>query len=123
MSLVITSPNGAPEIVEGDDLAAILVGLVGPSGLEDGDIVVATSKIVAKAEGRVRVATREAMVAAETVRVVAQRGPTTIARTRHGLTLAAAGVDASNVASGTIVLLPVDPDGSARKIRNGLLDL
>jgi dehydro coenzyme F420 reductase / coenzyme F420-0:L-glutamate ligase / coenzyme F420-1:gamma-L-glutamate ligase len=63
---------------------------------------------------------REQAIEAETARVVARRGPTTIAQTRHGLVLAAAGVDASNTAPGTVVLLPEDPDGSARQLRKGL---
>ena len=61
--------------------------------LREGDIVVITSKIVSKAEGRVVATSREEAIQAETVRVVAQRGATTIAQTRHGLVLAAAGVD------------------------------
>ena len=65
--------------------------------LADGDVVVVTSKVVSKAEGRVRAGTREDALPGETARVVARRGPTTIVRTRHGLTLAAAGIDASNV--------------------------
>ena len=77
-----------------------------------------TSKVVSKAEGRVRArATATRRVAAETVRVVARRGPTSIVRTRHGLTMAAAGVDASNVEPGHVVLLPADPDASARALR------
>ena len=101
-----------------------LLGDDGPeNGLLDGDVVAVTSKVVAKSEGRVRAGTREDAVEAETVRVVARRGPTTIARTRHGLTMAAAGVDASNVAQGHVVLLPLDPDASARAIRQRLAEL
>jgi coenzyme F420-0:L-glutamate ligase/coenzyme F420-1:gamma-L-glutamate ligase len=124
--LTVWAPDGAPEVAQGDDLAAILVALLGtdgPHALVDGDVVAVTSKVVAKAEGRVWAGTREDAVAAETVRVVARRGPTTIVRTRHGLTMAAAGVDASNVATGHVVLLPVDPDASARAIRRRLADL
>ena len=127
MKLTVWAPDGAPEVAAGDDLAAMLVALLGNDGPEDGlldgDVVAVTSKVVAKAEGRVRAGTREDAVAAETVRVVARRGPTTIARTRHGLTMAAAGVDASNVAVGHVVLLPVDPDASARAIRQRLAEL
>ena len=83
-------------------------------------MVAVTSKVVSKAEGRVRAGGREGALAAETARVVARRGPTTIARTHHGLTLAAAGIDASNVAAGSHVLLPEDPDASARRIRDGI---
>ncbi len=122
MSLEVWAPDGAPEIGEGADLGAVLLGLSGP-GLEDGDIVVVTSKVVAKAEGRVRPGNREDAIAEETVRVVARRGSTAIVRTRHGLTMAAAGVDASNVEAGQVVLLPVDPDASARAIRRRLREL
>ena len=60
------------------------------------------------------------MIAAETLRTVARRGPTRIVRTRAGLVLAAAGVDRSNVAAGTILLLPEDPDASAARLRDEL---
>ena len=90
--------------------------------LRDGDIVVVTSKVVSKAEGRISALPREQAIEAETVRVVASRGDTTIAQTRHGLVLAAAGVDASNTAPGTVVLLPEDPDESARRLRKALRD-
>jgi coenzyme F420-0:L-glutamate ligase/coenzyme F420-1:gamma-L-glutamate ligase len=123
VSLTITAPDGAPEIGPGDDLAEILAGLLGPEDLRDGDIVVVTSKVVAKAEGRVRAGSREDAITAETVRVVARRGSTAIVRTSQGLTLAAAGVDASNVAAGHVVLLPEDPDASARRIRRRLLEI
>ncbi len=111
---------GLPEVREGDDIAA----LVAPAGLRDGDIVVVTSKIVSKAEGRVLVASdREKAIDAETVRVVARRGPTRIVQTRQGLVLAAAGVDASNTEPGTVLLLPEDCDASARRIRARLREL
>lgn len=109
---------GLPEIRPGDDLARLVAA---HAQLRDGDIVVVTSKIVSKAEGRlVAGADREAAIDSETVRLVARRGPTRIVETRHGLVLAAAGVDASNVAPGTVALLPQDPDASARKLRAGL---
>ena len=114
---------GIPEIVPGADLAAVIAeAAVAPGGpsLFDGDILVVTSKVVSKAEGRVAVMPREDAIAAETVRVVARRGPMTIAQTRHGLVMAAAGVDESNTAPGTVVLLPVDPDESARRLRKAL---
>ena len=79
-----------------------------------------TSKIVSKAEGRVAAMSRDDAIAAETVRVVARRGATTISETRHGLVMAAAGVDESNTAPGTVVLLPEDPDESARRLRKAL---
>ncbi|HMD92656.1 MAG TPA: coenzyme F420-0:L-glutamate ligase [Trebonia sp.] len=120
---VIAVP-GLPEISAGDDLAALIAAALGRTepGLRDGDILVVTSKVVSKAEGRVVPATREDAIAAETVRVVARRGATTIAQTRHGFVLAAAGVDASNTAPGTVVLLPDDPDESARRLRKALRD-
>ena len=99
-------------------IAAALSG-TGPAP-RDGDILVVTSKVVSKAEGRVVATGREEAIAAETVRVVARRGPTTIAQTRHGFVLAAAGVDESNTAAGTVVLLPEDPDESARRLRKAL---
>jgi dehydro coenzyme F420 reductase / coenzyme F420-0:L-glutamate ligase / coenzyme F420-1:gamma-L-glutamate ligase len=110
--------TGLPEIAAGADLAA-LIAAAAPD-LRDGDILVVTSKVVSKAEGRVTAIPRDQAIEAETVRVVARRGPTTIAQTRHGLVLAAAGVDESNTAPGTVVLLPEDPDESARRIRKGL---
>ena len=116
--ITVQAPVGAPDVGQGDDLAALVAGLF---ELADGDIVTVTSKVVSKAEGRVRPGTREDALPDETQRVVARRGPTTIVRTRHGLTLAAAGIDASNVAPGTVVLLPEDPDASARAIRESLL--
>jgi len=113
----VFAPEGAPEIRSGDDLVEIVVPLL---ELADGDVVVVTSKVISKAEGRVRAGTREAALAEETVRVVARRGGTAIVRTRQGLTMAAAGIDASNVEPGHVVLLPVDPDASARGLRTGL---
>jgi len=121
--LHVSGIPGIPEISPGDDLGALIAGAAraetGP-GLRDGDIVVVTSKVVSKAEGRVVSASREDAIAAETARVVARRGATTIAQTRHGFVLAAAGVDASNTAPGTVVLLPEDPDESARRLRKAL---
>ena len=112
--LRVLAPDGVGEVRRGDDLAALLVDRV---ALEDGDVVLVTSKAVSKAEGRLVSGTREEALPGETVRVVARRGPTQIVRTRHGLTLAAAGIDGSNVEPGSVVLLPVDPDASARAIR------
>ncbi|MEU8544957.1 coenzyme F420-0:L-glutamate ligase [Streptomyces sp. NPDC048717] len=120
--------DGIPEVAPGDDLAKLIASAVAPvsseasaSGLADGDILLVTSKIVSKAEGRSLVAAdREAAIDAETVRVVARRGPLRIVENRQGLVLAAAGVDASNTPAGTVLLLPEDPDASARRIREGL---
>ncbi len=119
-AFTVTGLTGIGEVAAGTDLAA-LVAAAAP-GLADGDILVITSKIVSKAEGRVVSADREAAIDAETVRVVARRGPSRIVQTRHGLVLAAAGVDASNTVPGTVALLPDDPDDSARRIRQGLRD-
>jgi coenzyme F420-0:L-glutamate ligase / coenzyme F420-1:gamma-L-glutamate ligase len=114
--------HGLPEVQPGDDLGA-LVASAAPD-LADGDVVVVTSKVVSKAEGQVRsAAARDEAITAETVRVVAVRGDTRIVQTRHGLVLAAAGVDASNTRVGTVVLLPVDPDASARRLRSRLREL
>jgi coenzyme F420-0:L-glutamate ligase/coenzyme F420-1:gamma-L-glutamate ligase len=116
--ITVLAPDGVPEVREGDDLASRLLAVV---DLQDGDVVVVTSKVVSKAEGRVVPGTdREAALPGETLRVVARRGATTIVRTHHGLTMAAAGIDASNVVKGSVVLLPVDPDASARRLRAAL---
>jgi coenzyme F420-0:L-glutamate ligase/coenzyme F420-1:gamma-L-glutamate ligase len=124
--------DGIGTIRAGDDLGALLadhlLGLAWPDGrhgLADGDIVVITSKVVSKAEGRTIAATsRDEAIGAETARVVATkqtpRGDTRIVQTHHGLVMAAAGVDASNVEAGYVILLPEDPDASARRIRAAL---
>ena len=110
---------GMPEVRAGDDLAKLIAAA--EPGLTDGDVLLVTSKIVSKAEGRIVEATdREAAIDAETVRVVARRGPLRIVENRQGLVMAAAGVDASNTPAGTVLLLPEDPDASARTIREGL---
>ena len=116
----VTAPDGAPEVLPGDDLVGLLLPLV---DLADGDVVVVTSKVVSKAEDRIRTGSREAALAGETVRVVARRGETAIVRNHLGLTMAAAGIDNSNVAAGSIVLLPVDPDASARAMREQLFTM
>ena len=87
------------------------------AGPADGDVVVVTSKIVSKAQGRLVRGTRTDHLDAESARVVAQRGDTTIVETHHGLVLAAAGIDASNVPAGMVALLPTDPDRAAADIR------
>ncbi|ROO51668.1 coenzyme F420-0:L-glutamate ligase/coenzyme F420-1:gamma-L-glutamate ligase [Micromonospora sp. Llam0] len=127
MRLEILPVTGIGEVVPGDDLAA-LIGDAAP-WLRDGDVLVVTSKIVSKAEGRLvdlpadeadRDRVRDQLLAAETAEVVARRGATRIVRTRHGFVMAAAGIDNSNVAPARLVLLPVDPDRSARQLRAGL---
>ncbi|MEO8291562.1 MAG: coenzyme F420-0:L-glutamate ligase [Actinomycetota bacterium] len=112
---------GVPEIEPGDDLGRILAPPLGAVGVRAGDVIAVTQKIVSKAEGRLAAAAdREAVVAAETVRVVARRGELVIAQTRHGLICANAGVDASNVPEGILSLLPEDPDASAERLRAAL---
>ena len=121
--LTVWAIEGIPEIVAGDDLAIIIGGLAGQ--LEEGDILAVTSKIVSKAEGRFVLATdREQAITDETVRVVATRehpgGVTRIVENRLGIVAAAAGVDASNTPEGTVLLLPLDPDASALRLRTAL---
>ncbi|MEJ5914095.1 coenzyme F420-0:L-glutamate ligase [Pseudokineococcus sp. 1T1Z-3] len=122
---------GVPEVRAGHDLGALLVDAVARAGLalRDDDVLVVASKVVAKAEGRsVRARSRAAAVEAETVRVVAERtmpgGVTTrVVESRSGPVLAAAGVDASDVEPGTVLLLPADPDASARALRARVTEL
>ncbi|GAB3036235.1 hypothetical protein GCM10027052_13050 [Parafrigoribacterium mesophilum] len=120
---------GIPEIVAGDDLAAIIGGALKSSKiqLQDGDILAITSKIVSKAEGRtVRAPAREDAITAETVRVVATRaypgGLTRIVENRLGLVMAAAGVDSSNTPNGTVLMLPKDPDATALALARAFRD-
>lgn len=124
MTLSVFAVPGIPEIVAGDDLASI-IGDRFTEPLGSGDILAITSKIVSKAEGRtIAAADREDAITAETVRVVATRkhagGVTRIVENPLGLVLAAAGVDSSNTPDGTVLLLPVDPDASARAICEAL---
>jgi coenzyme F420-0:L-glutamate ligase/coenzyme F420-1:gamma-L-glutamate ligase len=125
--ILIRPVPGIPEVRPGDDLAALIAGAA--PWLADGDVLVVTSKVVSKAEGRLvavpedgpeREAARDALLAAETARTVARRGPIRIVQTHHGYVMAAAGIDASNVERGHLALLPVDPDASARSLRAAL---
>ena len=130
--------EGIPEVVEGDDLAALIAERV---LLEDRDVVVISQKVVSKAEGRVvrldgvepserarelaagEDARRLEVILSEAAEIVRTRPPLVIAETRHGFVCASAGVDASNAPEdGTLVLLPVDPDASAARIRSGLAE-
>ena len=115
------APDGIGEVAAGTRLAPVVAAAVAadPHGpLRDGDIVVVTSKVVSKSQGLVRpAADRDAVISAETVRTVARRGPVRIVTNRQGLTLAAAGVDNSNVTAGSVLLLPIDPDASAAALR------
>jgi coenzyme F420-0:L-glutamate ligase / coenzyme F420-1:gamma-L-glutamate ligase len=131
---------GLPEVREGDDLAALIVER---GEVENGDVVVVAQKAVSKVEGRVvRIDELEPSAKArelagderdpreveavlrEAKRIVRERGPLVIAETRHGFICASAGVDHSNAPEpGTLVLLPVDPDASARRLRGRLHEL
>lgn len=141
--LQIAGIAGLPEIVPGTDLASVIHAASAASGmpLADGDVLVVTSKIVSKAEGRTvelsdvvpspfavewsaqwaKDAAVTEIVLREAKRVVRQIGPILITETHHGFVCANSGVDqSSSGAHGRAVLLPVDPDGSARLIRHGL---
>jgi coenzyme F420-0:L-glutamate ligase/coenzyme F420-1:gamma-L-glutamate ligase len=118
---------GLPEFRPGDDLGAALAGAA--PWLRDGDVVVVTSKVVSKCEGRLVAAPedpeerdelRRKLVDDEAVRVLARKGRTLITENRIGLVQAAAGVDGSNVGRAELALLPVDPDGSAAALRAAL---
>ncbi|HWS56932.1 MAG TPA: coenzyme F420-0:L-glutamate ligase, partial [Actinotalea sp.] len=124
--LEVWAPDGIGEVRPGDDLARV-VGDALDGTLADGDVVVVTSKVVSKAEGRVVAADdREQAITDETVRVVATRehpgGLLRIVQNRLGLVMAAAGVDASNTPAGSVLLLPLDPDDSARRLRAALAE-
>jgi coenzyme F420-0:L-glutamate ligase/coenzyme F420-1:gamma-L-glutamate ligase len=124
--ITLIAPDGVAEVRRGDDLADhFLEAVVSTSStdgapLADGDVVCVTSKVVSKAEGRVVAGDRNEAVVRETRRLVARRGELSIVVNRLGLTLAAAGVDASNVETGRVLLLPEDPDASARSFRSAV---
>jgi coenzyme F420-0:L-glutamate ligase/coenzyme F420-1:gamma-L-glutamate ligase len=129
--------TGIPELREGDDLAALILERV---ELEDGDVVVVAQKAISKIEGRVvrlddvepserarEIAGDEGdprrieWILREAARIVRVRAPLVICQTRHGFICASAGIDQSNTPEeGTLVLLPVDPDGSADRLRAAL---
>jgi coenzyme F420-0:L-glutamate ligase / coenzyme F420-1:gamma-L-glutamate ligase len=122
--------EGLPEFRPGDDLAAALAAAA--PWLQDGDVVVVTSKVLSKCEGRIvaapadpeeRDALRRKLIDEEAVRVLARKGRTLITENNLGLVQAAAGVDGSNIGSTELALLPVDPDGSAAALRTRLHDL
>ncbi|WP_037316163.1 coenzyme F420-0:L-glutamate ligase [Amycolatopsis orientalis] len=119
--------EGLPEFRPGDDLTGAIVSAA--PWLRSGDVLVVTSKIVSKAEGMLirvpadpdeRDAARRRLVEEESVRVIARINRTVITENKLGIVQAASGVDASNVASGEVALLPSDPDASALALRNGL---
>jgi coenzyme F420-0:L-glutamate ligase / coenzyme F420-1:gamma-L-glutamate ligase len=135
----IVPVGGLPEIREGDDLAALIAGR---ANLHDGDVLVVAQKAVSKAEGRVvRLADVEPsdearrlaghddprrleVILSESRRIVRARPPLVIAETRHGFVCASAGVDSSNAPeAGSVVLLPLDPDASATRLRERIREL
>ncbi|WP_153506416.1 coenzyme F420-0:L-glutamate ligase, partial [Cumulibacter manganitolerans] len=127
---VVRAITGLPDFRPGDDLAAAVC--TAAPWLEDGDILAVTSKAVSKVEGRLvptgtdeehRQRTRQQAIDDETVAVVAQRGGVRIVRTRQGMTMAAAGVDASNVNADEVALLPLDSDASAAALRARVREL
>jgi coenzyme F420-0:L-glutamate ligase/coenzyme F420-1:gamma-L-glutamate ligase len=126
-AIEILPVTGLPEFRPGDDLSAAVAAAA--PWLRDGDVVVVTSKVVSKCEGRLvpapeaaesRDRLRRKLVEAEAVRVLARRGHTLITENRLGVVQAASGVDGSNVAATELALLPVDPDTSAATLRAGL---
>lgn len=116
--------RGIPEVVEGDNLADLILAAGEP--ILDGDVLVVTQKVVSKAEGRLEAVdpddplSHKVIVEREAVRILRKRGDLLITETAHGFVCANAGIDLSNVARGYAALLPVDSDRSARKIRDGL---
>ena len=123
MTISLIPVSGMPEIQPGDILAEIISKV---AAIRDGDVLVVTQKIVSKAEGRLEAVdpadplAHKAIVEREAVRVLRRRGDLLITETNHGFVCANAGVDLSNVHEGWAALLPIDPDRSARRIRDGL---
>lgn len=122
--LTILPVHGLPEVQPGDRLADLIAGA---AELQDGDVVVVTQKVVSKAEGRIvdlgpgaEPGAHRRLVAGQSVRIVRRRGELVISETTHGFVCANAGIDRSNVEPGQAVLLPLDSDRSARRIRDGL---
>lgn len=116
--------ESVPKVKPGDDLAALLAAAC--PDLRDGDVLVVASKVVAKAEGKLEAVdphdplSHKPLVERESVRVLRRRGDLIISETKHGFVCANAGIDRSNVDDGWVVLLPDDPDRSARRLRDGL---
>jgi coenzyme F420-0:L-glutamate ligase / coenzyme F420-1:gamma-L-glutamate ligase len=116
--------EGIPVVTAGDDLAGMLAAAC--PDLRDGDVVVVASKVVAKAEGKVEAVdpddplSHKPLVERESVRILRRRGDLIISETKHGFVCANAGIDRSNVEDGWVVLLPDDPDRSARRLRDGI---
>jgi coenzyme F420-0:L-glutamate ligase/coenzyme F420-1:gamma-L-glutamate ligase len=113
--------EGVPEIAPGNDLGKLLFDAL-PERLQNRDVIVVTQKVVSKAEGRLITDNDRGHAAEnESARVLRRVGQMLISETRHGFVCANAGVDASNVPEGTVALLPLDPDLSARRLRAQLL--
>ncbi len=123
-ALVVFAPAGMPEVTTRTDLVAMILDAVAADShgpLEPGDVVVVTSKVVSKQEGRRRpVSELAAALAEESVRTVTRRGPMSVVESRLGLVQPAAGIDRSNVDADEILLLPLDPDASAARLQTGL---
>jgi len=121
--LEIRPVSGIPEVQPGDDLATMIVDAIRADGweLRDGDIMVVTHKVVSKQEDRIveipDEPTYRSLVESEAVEIIRRRGDLVIARTAHGFICANAAVDRSNIAQGYALLLPVDPDRSAHRLR------
>jgi coenzyme F420-0:L-glutamate ligase/coenzyme F420-1:gamma-L-glutamate ligase len=128
MTLQLVPLHGIGEIRPGDELAELIADAARAQDtpLADGDCLVVTQKVVSKAEGRLvalepdDLAARHALVESESVRIVRRRGDLVISETAHGFICANAGIDLSNVEAGQAALLPVDPDRSAKHIRDAL---
>ena len=124
MNLTIQPITGIGEIEPGDDLAGMLATALARFEPTSNDVIVVTHKVVSKAEGAVVELTSDhpdahrALVESEAVRIVRRRGDLVIAETKHGFICANAGIDRSNAVPGTAILLPEDPDRSARRIRD-----
>lgn len=124
--LSIIGISGIPEVHPGDDLAALILAAADGQGtpLAEGDVLVVTQKVVSKAEGRLvtldPAVGHKPLVERESVRVLRRRGELIISETAHGFVCANAGVDLSNVEAGVAALLPVDPDRSARRLRDAI---
>lgn len=123
MAVTIVGLEGIGEVNAGDDVATLIIDALGDLTLENSDIVVITHKIVSKAEGRVvdlgndGPDAHRGIVESEAKSVLRRRGNLVIAETQHGFICANAGVDRSNAGAARAVLLPIDPDFSANRIR------
>ena len=123
MSLEIHPLVGIGVVSPGDDIATVLISALEPLQPVSGDVIVVTHKIVSKAEGAVRQIIgdpeefKKLLVEEQATAIVRRRGDLIIAETKHGFVCANAGIDRSNAAPGTMILLPEDPDRSAHRIR------